>query len=357
MRRNRLVKLETRPILTVLRRRRSVKPLGILFVFVLFTPLTSLRSFAFAALPARHQSGEGLSQSQRRNSGSTGGPDSLLQQAKSFLQNGDLPSAERAARSYLQTHSNSADGHFLLGNILFRETKPMDSLSEYTEAARYGDPTTFDLKVVALDYVLLADYADADKWFSKSLQGNSRDSQTWYYLGRTKYNESRLDEAIHAFRQCLDIDPKNVKAEDNLGLSYEGLGRSEEALIAYRTAIGWQALSLDKTSGPLIDLGALLMKQNRAEEALAYLRQAVEISPAESRAHEYLGKAYADMNRMEEAQRELEKAVAITPQSARLHFILGQIYRKEGLTKKAQIELEQASQLNGRHDLPRNPEP
>ncbi len=274
-----------------------------------------------------------------------------------MLQNGDLTSAERAARSYLQSHSNSADGHFLLGNILFREIKPKDSLSEYTAAARFRDPSAFDLKVVALDYVLLGDYADADKWFTKSLQENPRDSQTWYYLGRTKYNESRLDEAIHAFRQCLDIDPKSVNAEDNLGLSYEGLGRIEEALIAYKTAIGWQALSLDKTSGPLIDLGALLLKQNRAQEALPYLRQAADISPEDSRAHEYLGKAYSDRNRMEEAQRELERAVAITPQSARLHFILGQIYRKEGLTNKAQIELGRASQLNGPHELPQNPEP
>ncbi|GAC1437606.1 MAG: hypothetical protein NVS1B11_01860 [Terriglobales bacterium] len=147
----------------------------------------------------------------------------MLQQAKSFLQSGDLSSAERTTRSYLQAHANFADGHFLLGNILFRETKPKESLAEYTEAARFHDPSAFDLKVVALDYVLLGDYADADKWFTKSLQDNPKDSQAWCYLGRTKYKESKLDDAVGAFRQCLKLEPKNVKAEDNLGCLMKGL--------------------------------------------------------------------------------------------------------------------------------------
>ncbi|MEY2414326.1 MAG: hypothetical protein QOD84_2932 [Acidobacteriaceae bacterium] len=305
-------------------------------------------------MPSQHQGGEDASHSQRRDNGSA---DSLLRQAKSFLQSGDLSSAELAARKYLQTHANSIDAHFLLGNILFRETKPKESLAEYTEGARFHAPGTFDLKVVALDYVLLGDYADADKWFSKSLQENPKDSQAWYYLGRTKYNESRLDEAVGAFRQCLNLEPKNVKAEDNLGLSYEGLGRTEEAATAYRTAIAWQTQSLDKTAGPFIDLGALLLKQNLAEEALPYLQQAVEVSPKDARAYEYLGKAYSDLNQMDEAQKQLERAVTIAPQSARLHFILGQIYRKEGLTQKAKIELERASQLNGLSETTQYPEP
>ncbi|MDP9160319.1 MAG: tetratricopeptide repeat protein [Acidobacteriota bacterium] len=316
-----------------------------------------LHSLAFGDLLSQHQDGEDASQSPSRDSGSTGRLESLLQQATSFLQSGDLSSAERTARIYLKTHANSADGHFLLGNILFRETKPKESLAEYTEAARFHDPSAFDLKVVALDYVLLGDYADADKWFTKSLQGDPKDSQAWYYLGRTKYNESKLEDAVGAFRQCLKLEPKNVKAEDNLGLSYEGLGRTEEGITAYKTAIAWQAQSLDKTSGPFIDLGALLMKQNRSEEALPYLQQAVEVSPKDARAYEYLGKAYSDLNQMEEAQKQLEKAVTIAPQSARLHFILGQIYRKEGLTQKAKMELERASQLNGLSEPTQNSEP
>ena len=49
-------------------------------------------------------------------------------------------------------------------------------------------------------------------------------------LGRTKYNENRFSEAIDAFLTCLKLDTHNVKAEDNLGLSYEGLNQTQQAI-------------------------------------------------------------------------------------------------------------------------------
>ena len=103
------------------------------------------------------------------------------------------------------------------------------SLAEFTAGAKFHDPSAADLKVVAFDYVLISDYADADKWLTKMLEWAPSDSEGWYYLGRTKYNENRFAEAITAFQRCLKLDPQNVKAEDNLGLSFAGLGRNEEA--------------------------------------------------------------------------------------------------------------------------------
>ena len=77
--------------------------------------------------------------------------------------------------------------------------------------------------MVAVDYVLLGDFLDADRWLTKALSWNPSDADGWYYLGRTKYNENRFSEAIDAFQSCLKLDTHNVKAEDNLGLSYDCL--------------------------------------------------------------------------------------------------------------------------------------
>jgi hypothetical protein len=35
---------------------------------------------------------------------------------------------------------------------------------------RFHDPSAADLKIVALDYILLADYPDGDKWLTKMLE-------------------------------------------------------------------------------------------------------------------------------------------------------------------------------------------
>ena len=164
------------------------------------------------------------------------------------------------------------------------------------------------------------------------------DSEGWYYLGRTKYNENRFAEAISAFQQCLKLDPQNVKAEDNLGLSLAGLGRNEEAAVAYNQAIAWQAESLTENPGPYIDLGSLLIDENRPQDAVALLLRAIEITPRESRAHELLGKAYTRVEDFAKAQAELAP-----------------VYRKQGLAEKAKAEYQRCDALTGTHSTPETP--
>jgi Flp pilus assembly protein TadD len=295
-----------------------------------------------------------------------------LAQARSLLNKAQFNEAEDSLRHYLDTHPSSADAHFLLGYVLFREIQAKvsqegggedakfeqhnakASLVEYTAGAKYQTPGAFDLKIVALDYVLLHDYVDADKWLTRSVERDPKDSEAWYYLGRTKYNENRFEDAIRAFTQCVTLDPGNVKAEDNVGLSYAGLDRREEAMAAYQKAIAWQAQSLIKDSGPFIDLGSLLLEQDRVQEAIPYLTQAVSISPQESRAHAALGKAYSKQNELKKAQGELEKSVELAPDNASLHYVLGQVYRKQGLIDKAKVEFARSAELNGNSSSPVN---
>jgi tetratricopeptide (TPR) repeat protein len=279
--------------------------------------------------------------------GAHSSPDTPLAEARSLLELGKLDEAEHVIRGYLEIHKSAADGHYLLAYVLFKKQDPKASLAEYTEAARFRTPGAADLEAVAGDYVLLKDYPDADKWFTKAVAWNPQDSLGWYYLGRTKYNENRFEEAVRAFEQCLKLEPRNVKAEDNLGLSLEGLNQIEEAMAAYRTAIDWQKDAPAKNSGPLIDLGSLLVDNNRPQEALPYLSDAAHISPEDYRVHRQLGKAYAHLNQLEKARIELEKAVQLAPQNAPVHFMLSQVYRRQGLMDKAKLESERYTALAG----------
>jgi Flp pilus assembly protein TadD len=241
----------------------------------------------------------------------------LLLDARAALHNGMVEKAEEDVRQYLGKHPNSADAHYMLGFVLFREiqgradqnkdeTKNADSampyvrfttdkakasLAEYTEGAKYRTPSYLDLKIVALDYVLLEDYPDADKWLSRSLAWNPQDADSWYDLGRIKYYEASFPEALSAFGRCLELDSKNVKAEDNLGMTYAKLGRANEAISAFQNAIVWQTGLQERNPQPFIDLGSLLIDQNRPQEAIAYLVQATKIAPGNGKAHELLDKA------------------------------------------------------------------
>jgi tetratricopeptide (TPR) repeat protein len=347
--------------------------------FILFTLMFCPVLFAETPIETLKPAPQAVSQSP----GITGvskEQESLLAEARALLEKGSINEADRLVRQYLQTHPDSADGHFLLGHILFREIqsearvetqfegvqvlgagappakrneeKARASLAEFTAAAKFRDPSAADLKVVAFDYVLLGDYMDADKWLTKMLQWTPNDADGWYLLGRTKYNENRFSEGVDAFQHCLKLDPRNVKAEDNLGLSYAGLGRREEAAAAYQQAIAWQSGAPLKNPGPYIDFGDLLLDENRIEEAVSYLLQAIGVAPRESRAHELLGKAYTHLEELPKAQSELEKAIELSPHKANLHCMLAPIYRKQGLADKAKIEFDRCANLAGSHSVP-----
>jgi tetratricopeptide (TPR) repeat protein len=271
--------------------------------------------------------------------------DAPIKQAREFLKNGLLNEADHRAREFLTQHPDSADAHFLLAYILFREHKPERSLAEYTEGAKYIEPEASDLKIVALNYVLLDDYSDADKWLTRSVEKDSKDPESWYYLGRTKYKENRFEEAVEAFEQCLKLDSKNVKAETNLGLSLAALGRTSEAQSAYRNAIAQQEGDAQKNSETFIDFGNLLLDENQPEDAIKYLSKAREIAPQEFRVFQSLGKAYLRLNKLPEAQTALEKAVSLTPDDGAAHYMLGQVYQKQGLTAQAKLEFDRAMVL------------
>jgi len=280
-------------------------------------------------------------------------PDTPLAEARTLADLGKWSDAEQVIRRYLETRNNSADAHYLLGFILFKKEDPKASLAEYTEGAKYRRPSATDLEVVARDYVLLKDYPDADKWFTKAVEWNPKDSLGWYYLGRTKYNENRFAEAIAAFQQCLKLNPKDVKAEDNLGLSYEGLNRSEDALAAYRNAIAWQTNSHVKNAGPFLNLGSLLADGDRIDEGLSNLLEAARLDPRDYRVHRQLGKAYTRLNQLDKARSELETAVELAPQNAPVHFMLAQVYRRQGLMDKAKMENDRYTALVGSKSTPK----
>jgi tetratricopeptide (TPR) repeat protein len=310
----------------------------------------------------------------------TTAPNPGLGKAKSLFENGDLDQAETATREFLKTHEDSAEAHFLLGHILFeelhekyqneekkegenfrysgrvdgslaevRDAKARESLAEFSAGAKYGPLTAADFKTVAFDYVLLRDNSSADKWLTRSLNLEPQDAQGWFYLGRVKYSQDEFAGAIEAFERCLKLEPRNVFAEYNVGLSFEGLRQKDEAIQAYQNAIAWQANSNAEAPEPFLYLGKLYLEDNQPEKAVPYLVQAVAAFPGVSLAHEELGKAYSNLNQLPQAQQELEKAVSLSPNLARLHIMLGQVYRSQRMMDKAKAEFQKAEELNGTH--------
>jgi len=274
---------------------------------------------------------------------------SSLARAATLTQNGDFTAAESRARAVIAADPDSAKAHYLLGYILNRESRASESLAEYTAAARLQTPTANDLAIVALDYVLLKDYPDADTWLSKATAWQPSNALYWYYLGRVKYGLNAFADAIATFTKALALEPRNVRDEYNIGLCLEGLGHFDQAEKAYRLSLQWQQDALSQDAQPFYDLGVLLARENRAEEALPYLKKAAVLDGRNPAIREKLGMIEDTLKKLPEAQSDLEIAVSLAPHSAALHFQLGRIYQKRGLSIQAKQQFDLCAELNQTH--------
>lgn len=279
-----------------------------------------------------------------------------LAAARGLIDQGKLAESEASLRSYLAATPGSADGHFLLGYVLFREKKARESLAEFTAGAKYRRPGPEELKTVASDYVLLGDYVDADKWFSQVVAESPNDAGAHYLLGRTRFQENDYRGAIASFERALALQPKYVEAENNIGLAWRELNELDKARTAFETAIEWQGLG-PTDAQPFLNLGKLLRDQHQPEKAIPYLNRAVELAPDNPTIHEELSHIYLSQSDLSKAQAELEKAIALAPNVSSLHYQLGQLYRKQGLTSRAEEQFALTAKLSGAHSSEKTPNP
>ena len=274
-----------------------------------------------------------------------GKTDAQLYRGKSLVNLHKYQDAAKVLQSYADSHPQSDDAIYLLAFISFRQDKPSDSLRLFAQAAKLKSPGANDLTIAALDYVLLKDYSDAAHYLELSLKMNPEDVETRYHLGRVRYQQNQFDLAISSFEEVLKRDPRNVKAEDNLALSLEAKNQIEPAITAYKKAIEIDEAESIHSEQPYLNLGSLLEKSSRFDEAIPLLVRAVEIAPGEFKVHYELARAYFDSNRFEPARQQAQEAVKLNPTDSSCHYLLGRVYQRLDQKDLAKEQFQLTSQL------------
>lgn len=150
--------------------------------------------------------------------------------------------------------------------------------------------------------------------------------------GNAAFARKDLAGARRAYARVLDLVPDNLLGLLNLGVVEFSAGnpaRAEELLkkavsVRIETAAAWQTL------------GIIYMDQERFDEALAALAQAVLQDPINSRSRNYLGVVIGRKGWIDGAQSELRRAVELDPNYADAHYNLAVFYLEE---KPPSVEL------------------
>jgi tetratricopeptide (TPR) repeat protein len=259
-----------------------------------------------------------------------------------------LREKESSVRTALSHDPDSAELLYALALVLREEGKPHESLDSYTAAARYRKPTTEELRSVALDYVLLDDYDDAIRWLEIAVRMEPDNVRVLYALGRCYYSKDRYQDAGKMFERVLTIDPRHIKAEENLGLVLDAMNEPARAEQTLRKAVSLaNANGLDEW--PFLDLGSFLVEQDRAKEAVDPLRVAVKIKPDCADCHQKLGRALIGSQDTNGGIAELEKAEQLDPKDPKTHYELGRALRSVGQIERAKQELQLSQSLYKTH--------
>lgn len=276
---------------------------------------------------------------------SSDNPNALLYEARAFVHLARLQDAEHVLTAYLQLHPKSFEALEILGTVQQREDKPRDSILTFNRAAQLHTPGSADLRIVALDYVLLNDYPDAIHWLKKSVEFDANNWHTWYDLGRCYYTQNLFKDAQNALERANMLSPNNVQVLENLGLTLDAENLPSQAEALYRKAVGLAQKNSNSDEWPYLNYGTFLVSQDRAADAVPQLKSAVAANPKCAQCHLLLGRALAATGHVAEGVHELEQAVALEPSDAKAHYQLARLYRQAGDRARARQEFALTARL------------
>ena len=127
--------------------------------------------------------------------------------------------------------------------------------------------------------------------------------------------------AEQAALRLVELRPTSWAGFNRLGSVYFLSSRYEMAVEAYRRAIALNPLDPDAARVHL-NLGAVLLRLGRFEEARAALDGSIRIRPV-PQAYSNLGVAHYLLGRFPEAAASFQRAVDVTPKNYRWHIYLG----------------------------------
>ena len=169
------------------------------------------------------------------------------------------------------------------------------------------------------------------------------------YAGSVARQSGLYETAVRYFEAALRTGAQTNFIYRNLGISYERLDQTQKAEQAFL-----KALDLNPDDAVTLNyIGYWWADENRRlDEALVFVRRAVELQPASGYFADSLGWVYFRMGRYEEAVDWLEKAIQLAPTDPLISDHLGDAYWKVGRRLEARYKWQHALDMGIEPPLP-----
>jgi len=276
------------------------------------------------------------------------------QEIELSLKRHDYAGAEGTLLNAANEHPNQPLLYSYLGRLFFIDHKYLNTAIAMKKAEALQPLDEKDRFTLAMAYILIGHYDWARPELENLVRVSPRNPLYPYWQGRLNYDRQDLVAAIDQFQKAIALDPGFMKAYDNLGLCFEGTGKYEEAIEQYRHAVELNREHNLNSAWPSLDLGALLVKLDRLDEARPFLRESLKFDPNFSQAHFQLGVLMEKHNETTPAIEELNRAAVLDEADPQPHYVLARVYRRAGNEEQSRRELQTFQSIQSKVSSPRS---
>ncbi len=191
------------------------------------------------------------------------------------------------------------------------------------------------------------------------------DIKTFKEIGKKEFNEGNYEEAIIAYKHVINVEPENIDALINMGISYVELKKYEKGVELYKRVlvlepdnkfalnnIGWanecqgkideakelylKSLEIDPNfDSALINMTNILLESEDYDGAIEFFIKALEKDPFNAANWIDLGRTYRQKEEYELAINAYNKAIELNPNDKLAWNNLGYAYFCQELYDKA----------------------
>ena len=251
----------------------------------------------------------------------------------------DFRNAEAALDRFREFFPEDPSGIFLKGFLLFSTRRYQESSTILTTYVDKKPDDARGHKLLGLNLFMLGQERQAEIEMQRTTELDPLDSEAFYYLGRLYFTRNDMPAALAAYERAAELDPINVKAFNHIGQTKEALAEFSQAKDAYFKAIELERKQVVKSQWPYFNLGTLFIKEGKPEEAIGYLRQALDRNPSWPRGKVKLAMALSAVGKFEDALLELNAVLRADAQNAEAHYQLGQLLTKMDKPEQAKEHL------------------
>jgi tetratricopeptide (TPR) repeat protein len=173
---------------------------------------------------------------------------------------------------------------------------------------------------LGLAYEKLQQYDKAIYVYNEAIRFQPNNADAWYYLGIIYDKLNQRDKGVQALQEAVRLRPDDQALWLTLGVSYASLKQYDKAILAHK-----EYLRIQPGYNRWIIMGDRDTDE-RFNNAVQILREAVRLRPDDANAWSYLGVMYGVTLQHNQAVRAFQEAVRLQPGNADTLCYLGNAY-------------------------------